>query len=675
MALEYPKTRTVDVVDTLFGTPVPDPYRWLENLDDPEVRAWIEAQNHLTRQILDSFPERQKILEELKTLYRTETFSLPNIAQDRYFYFRRKGLQNHAVLYLTEGSFQPGKGKVVLDPNTFSEDGTVALDWLYISPDGHYIAYGKSAQGTELSTLYLLDVTTQSLLPETIPDTRWTSIAWRPHNEGFYYTRNMDPKGFRPYVFYHALGTDPKEDVYVYGKGLPEDHLPGVEASSDHRYLFLSIHRGWGKNDLFVRPMDQDTGWTPIAVGKDATFSADVLRDTLVILTTDQAPRGRIVKAPLSNPQESQWQEIVPQMDGVIEGFQIVGGRIVVHVKQDTYSRLLVYDLQGHLGREIPLPMKGTVAFRGTPDKPVLYYQFQSFFYPPTMFVMNLETGETRQLWQMPIDFDVSQFEQRFVFYSSKDGTRIPMYILMPKAAPMDGSTPTLLTGYGGFGIGISPFFTKHLLPWFRRGGIVAIPGIRGGDEYGETWHKAGMQENKQNVFDDFIAAAEYLIREGYTSPEKLAISGGSNGGLLVGAVMTQRPDLFRAVYCAVPLLDMVRFHKFGVAHIWTTEYGNPDIEEEFRYIYSYSPYHHVQPGVRYPAVFFKTSEGDTRVHPMHAMKMAAKLQAIAPEDRPVLLYVEPKTGHGAGRPLWKFIESYADQLIFLLWQLGMIGD
>ncbi len=673
MAVEYPKTRTVDVVDTLFGTPVPDPYRWLENIDDPEVQTWIQAQNRLTRQILDQFPERQKIIEELKALYTTETFSLPTMAQDRFFYFRRTGLQNHAVLYMTEGTYRPGSGQVVLDPNTFSEDGTVALDWLYISPDGQYIAYGKSAKGTELSTLYILDVNTQTLLPETIPDTKWASVAWLPDNRGFYYTRNMDPEGFRPYVYFHRLGTDPKEDAYVYGKGLPEEYLPGVAASTDHRYLFLTVHRGWGKNDLYVRPMDQDTGWIPVAVGKDATFSADVFRDTLIILTTDQAPRGRIVKTPAAAPDESHWKEIVPQMEGVIEDFRIVGGRVVVHVKQDTYSRILVYDLEGNLLQELPLPMKGNAAIRGVPDKPILYYQFQSFFYPPTLFALNLDTGEGQKLWQMPVNFDPSQFEQEFVFYESKDGTRVPMYILMPKGIPRDGSTPALLTGYGGFGIGISPFFAKHLLPWFRRGGIVAIPGIRGGDEYGESWHRAGMRENKQNVFDDFIAAAEYLIRKGYTSPEKLAISGGSNGGLLVGAVMTQRPELFRAVYCAVPLLDMIRFHKFSVAHIWTTEYGNPDVEADFRYIYAYSPYHHVRPGVQYPAVFLKTSEGDTRVHPMHALKMTAKLQAVATEGRPVLLYVEPKTGHGAGRPLWKFFESYADQLIFLMWQLGMV--
>ena len=672
--IQYPKTPKVNVVDTMVGVEIVDPYRWLENLDDSRVREWIRQQNALTRGILDSLPGRRELIDELMKIFEAEVVSLPAIHGGRFFYTKRKGKENHPILYVVEDGFVPDSGRVVIDPNKFSEDGTVAMDWYYPSVDGRYVAYGKSKGGSENSTLYIMDVDRGEPVADTIPDARWASIAWMKEGNRFYYTRNTGGEKFRPMIFMHKMGEPWEDDRLVFGETLSEKEIPGIRLSSDGNWVIITVHRGWTQNDLYVMKLSSEK-LIPIAIGIEAIFSADVIGDTIFIKTNYKAPRYRILRTTIDKPDIGEWQEIIPEGKGVIEQFGVVGGKLVITVKQDTYYRLLVYTTGGELVHEVQLPTYGSVRFSGRWDSDELYYRFVSFFYPPTIYRLNLKTFEGELVFQQEVEFDHSEYEQHLIFYESKDGTKVPMYVIHKKGIVLDGNNPTILTGYGGFGLGMSPYFVKTLLPWLARGGVYAHAGIRGGDEYGEEWHRAGMLDKKQNVFDDFIAAAEYLIDVGYTKPDRLAIMGGSNGGLLVGAAMTQRPELFRVVVCSVPLLDMLRYHKFLVAHLWIPEYGDPEDPNAFKWLYAYSPYHHVEKGRIYPAVLFKTAESDTRVHPMHAMKMAAKLQALATPDRPVLLYIEPKSGHGAGKPLRKVVESYADNLLFIMWQLGMLGN
>ncbi len=681
MDIKYPDTPMQEVVNTLHGVEVRDPYRWLEDLDDPKVRAWIEQQNQLTRSILDSLPERDAIEKEIARLFKKESLSMPTYRNGRYFFYRRDPEQNHSVLYMSVGKFDPDDARVVIDPNGFSEDGTVALDFAYISLDGKLIAYGKSEKGSENSTLYILDVDTGRQLEDTIPNTKWTSLAWLPDNSGFYYTRNTGGDKFIPRVFFHRLGTRWEDDPMAFGDGLPETDLPGVSISRDGRYMFLYIHRGWDSNDLFIKDMRDGygwDGWKKISEGIDAKTYATVYRDTVYILTNYEAPRYRILKAPLEDPDITNAKEIYPQQGPrtVIRGIFLAGGKLLIRLSHNTYQKMIVADTDGNEEYEIPTPTEGIIyATNETEDRPRIYYSFQSFFYPPEIHSYDLKTHEDSLIYRMKTSYNPENFEQKFVFYRSKDGTEIPLYILYPRGIKLDGTHPALLTGYGGFDVSMSPYYNEIAMFWLSHGGVYALAALRGGGEFGEEWHRAGMRENKQNVFDDFIAAAEYLIDNGYTSSERLGIMGGSNGGLLIGAAITQRPDLFRAAVCSVPLLDMVRYHKFGVAKIWVPEYGNPDDPDDFKYLYAYSPYHHVREGVVYPSVLFWTAESDGRVHPMHAMKMAARMQAVARPDRPVLLYVEPKAGHGVGKPVKKRIKSTADELIFIMWQLDMLRE
>ncbi len=681
MELKYPETPVEEVIDTIHGVEVRDPYRWLENLDDPRVQQWIKEQNRLTRSILDSLKGRKELEAEIEKLFRKEWISLPTYINGRYFFYRHDPDQNHPVLYMSEGGFDIENARPIIDPNKFSADGTVALDYAYISLDGRYIAYGKSASGSENSTLYLLDVDTGEHLADTIPNTKWTSLAWLPNNSGFYYTRNIGGDKFIPRIFFHKIGTDWKDDPMFFGEGLGETELPSIHITRDGRYLILKIHHGWDRNDVFIKEVGDEPnweGWKTVAEGIDGLTSVHIYRDTVFIFTNYKAPRYRILKAPVSDPNIEKAEEVFPQQGPrtVLRSMTIAGGKLLIRLSHNTYDRLLIAGTDGQVVGEIKTPTEGIIyAVKETMDRPTIYYEFQSFFYPPEIHRFDLQSGEDTVIHRMKTSYNPEDFEQKFVFYRSKDGTEIPLYILYRKGIKLDGSHPTLLYGYGGFNVAMSPHYSEHAMLWMSHGGVYAVAAIRGGGEFGEEWHRAGARENKQNVFDDFIGAAEYLIKNGYTSTEKLGIMGGSNGGLLIGAVITQRPELYRAAVCAVPLLDMVRYHKFGVASIWISEYGNPDDPNDFKYLYAYSPYHHVRSGVKYPAVLFWTAESDGRVHPMHAMKMAARMQAVASPDRPVLLYVEPKAGHGIGKPITKRIQATTDQFIFLMWQLGMLND
>jgi prolyl oligopeptidase len=604
----------------------------------------------------------------------------PTICGRRYFYERREGLKNQPYVYLRQGSMKAPE-RVILDPNVFSEDGTVAVDWSYPSPDGSLYLYGRSSSGTEKSTLHILDVATGRDLPDVIPDTRAASVAWLRDGSAFYYVRHPAagsvPEGddaFFRRVYFHRLGTDPKDDTLVAGEGRPKEEWTDVSASSDWRYVFLTRSIDWAKNDLFVRPLDGGKDFTPVAVGLDGQVQGDTYRGTLFLRTNVDAPRYRIVKAPIERPGRESWVDVVPEGEGVIENFGLAGDRLVVQVLENAHSRLLVYDLAGKLLAEVKLPTLGTVSRLSTdPGRREAFFQFTSYVYPTAVLRLDAATGALETVEQLDPGVDLSGFTTEQVWFQSKDGTRVPMFVVRRGGGALDGKSAALLSGYGGFEISETPSFARSIVPWLEGGGVYAEANLRGGGEFGRTWHEAGRLERKQNVFDDMIAAAECLVREGYTSRQRLAIEGGSNGGLLTGACVVQRPDLFRAAVVAVPLLDMLRYQRYSIARLWIPEYGSADDPAPFPFLYAYSPYHHVVAGTDYPAVLLRTAESDSRVEPIHAMKMAARLQAATSGTRPILLRVETKAGHGQGKPVSKQIDEALDTLTFLMWQTGMI--
>ncbi len=676
-----PPARTVDVADEYHGVKVPDPYRWLENGDDPEVVKWLHAQGAYARAYLDAIPERAAIVSRLEKLYSAASVSAPSVVKDRYFFSRREGTQNHSVLYVREGSYE-APARVLIDPNAFSKDGTVALDWTSVSPDGRLIAYGKSSGGDEKSTLYIKNVGTGDHLSEEIPGTRYCNIAWLPDGKSFYYTRyplpGTVPPGDENYnrkVYYHELGDDWKNDKLVVGDLVKKEEMVNPYANSTDEWLFLSRSIDWSENDLYFRPLKSSEPFQPIAVGLGAQVSADVVHGKMFIRTDHQAPRYRVMTAVLEHPGPEHWKELIPQQKGVISSIRVIDRKIVAHIHEDVHSRLVVFDLEGKRIDEIKLPTLGSVGgIGGEWDDTEIFFSFQSFAHPPTIYRYDLRSRELETLEQVDVDVDVTKYETQQKWYRSKDGTRIPMFIVHKKGLDLDGRNPTLLYGYGGFDVSLRPRFRKGLFVWLERGGVYAVANIRGGGEFGREWHHAGRLEDKQNVFDDFIAAAEALIEMNYTSPDRLAISGGSNGGLLVGACAVQRPELFRAVLCGVPLLDMVRYHKFKIARLWIPEYGSAEDPEQFKWLYAYSPYHHVKDGTQYPAMLITTGDSDSRVHPLHAWKMTARLQAANDGDHPILMRMETKAGHGAGKPLSKIIEETADEFAFLMNELGMLS-
>ena len=677
-----PATRTVDIVDELHGVKVTDPYRWLEETESAEVHAWVEAQNQHYADYLAGYESTRSILlAELEQAFASAVSeAVPSVYGDCYFFSRRTGLQNHPVLYLRRGSFDQPE-QIALDPNTFSADGTVALDWYYPSPNGSLLAYGKSAKGSEKSTLYIRDLRTGKDLLDVIPHTRGCTVAWQTNGKGFIYTRyptpGTVPAGEENYwrkVFYHQLGSEWKDDPLVFESAERTD-WPVALRSADGKYAVIQNQRGWARNDLYVVPLAPGGKLRPLVTEVDAIFDADIFHGTIYLRTNLSAPRYRLLTTDLEHPDPADWKEIIPQSKGVLESCDIIGDRLVVNMSEDVHSRLLVHDLAGKLIEEIELPGIGTVEegdVSGKPESPELFYSYTSFNHPPTNFRGDLNTGKFAQYWQKATEVKPQQYVTKQVWFTSKDGTRVPMFVVHRKDLKLDGRNPTLLYGYGGFNVTYRSQFRESLFPWLRRGGVYVLASIRGGGEFGREWHDAGRMSHKQNVYDDFIAAARKLVADGYTCPEKLAIEGGSNGGLLVGAVLVQEPKLCRAVLCQVPLLDMVRYHRFRIAQLWMSELGNPDVAEEFHWLYAYSPYHHVQDGVEHPAVLLTTALEDSRVDPMHAWKMGARLQATG-SKHPVFIYTESEAGHGQGKPLKMQLKEKADEYAFLMAELGMI--
>jgi prolyl oligopeptidase len=672
----YPASRTDKVVDKLHGVEIPDAYRWLEVADSPEVKGWVEKQNALTKSLLDNVPGRARIHAQLSKLLEIGTIGTPVPRQGRYFYTRRTGTQNQPVLYVREGV--QGQDRVLVDPNTLSKEGTVALDWWYPSRDGRLLAYGTSKDGNEWSTLRVRDVDTGRDLADVIERTRHCSLAWLPDGKGFYYTRNP-PAGspdadYYRHVYFHQLGTDPASDPKVFGGGRPKDHWPNVLLTPNGRWLVVPVEIGFAKTDVYFKDLRQDGApFVPLVENVEALFDVTPRDDRFYVQTNDKAPRGHLYAVDPARPARETWVELIPEGPDVLDAVDVVGQTLAALYSHKASSRLQLFTPEGKPLQEVPLPTLGTVAgLGGEWNGQELFFGFESVTVAPSIYRMDLNTRQS-ELWQrVETDIDFSRYEVEQVTYPSKDGTPITMFLAHRKGLQRDGQNPTILTGYGGFNVSMTPTFSASRFFFLESGGLVAIPNLRGGGEYGEEWHRAGMLGKKQNVFDDFVAAAEWLIREKYTNPDRLAIVGGSNGGLLVGAALTQRPDLFRAVVCQVPLLDMVRYHQFLVAELWIPEYGSAKDPEQFKWLYSYSPYHHVKPGTAYPAVLLATAESDSRVDALHARKMAAALQAATRSDRPILLRLETKAGHGAGKPRAKVLEELTDTWCFLFWQLGL---
>jgi prolyl oligopeptidase len=678
-----PKAEKRPLEETLHGVKIVDNYRWLEDGSSPETQKWVEAEMAYTNAVLDPLPGREAIHKRLTELLSIGSISAPQIGGKYYFYARREGMQNQPIVFVRDGA--DGKDRVLVDVNQLAADGTIALDWYQPSENGRYLVYGTSPSGSEMSTLHIVETKTGKTLPDVIERTRAASIAWLLDNSGFYYTRYPKkgdvPEGqemYNRHVFYHELGTDPETDTKIFGEGRDPEDWPAVNLDNDGRLLLITVQQGWTKTELFLMDLKKGTPPERITTGKDFLYSGSIYNGRLYIVTNEDAPRYRVFAAEAGNYERDDWKEIIPQTDAVLQGASAWGGKLFAQYEQNASSQLKIFDLNGDHLSDLMLPAIGTVyQSDGKWDRDEIFYGFMSFTVPPTVYRYDLKTKATT-LWAK-VDapaIDPAAYEVNQEWYHSKDGTRVPMFIVNKKGLKKDGHNPTLLTAYGGFNVSLTPSFGRPAYLWMEHGGVYAVANLRGGAEFGEDWHRAGMLDKKQNVFDDMIAAAEYLIGEKYTDTDHLAIQGGSNGGLLMGAMITQRPDLFRAVVCQVPLLDMLRYQNFQIAKLWIPEYGSSDNPEQFKWLYAYSPYHRVKAGTEYPAILFMTADTDTRVDPMHAKKMAAEMQDEAKngasQTRPILLRIESKAGHGAGKPLTKQIEEFTDVYSFLFWQLGV---
>jgi prolyl oligopeptidase len=682
-----PKAKVAPVEDTVQGHKIVDRYRYLENPNDPDTELYVEQELNYTRAILDPLPGRNRIKARLSQLLAIGTVGTPQMGGRYYFHTRREGNQNQPILYVREGlnGGLNNEDRVLVDVNKLAADGTTALDWWYASEDGKYVAYGTSPSGSEISTLRVIETASGKLLPDSIERTQAASLAWKRDNSGFFYTRYPKkgdvPEGqevYNRHVFYHALGADPAQDPLIFGEGRDPQWWPNVSLSEDGHWLLIDEEHSFTKTEMFLQDLTAKNPPVEITAGKDFLYGADFYEGRLYITTNEDAPHYRVFVAGAANPKRENWKEIIPQTDAVLQNASVAGGKLLAQYQHNATSELKLFGLDGKKLADIPLPAIGDVfSLSGRYDRNEIFFGFQSFTVPPSVYRVDL-TGIKSALWAK-VDapsIDPSAYDVQQVWYASKDGTKVPMFVVGKKGIEKNGKNPTLLTGYGGFNVSLTPSFSRSMYLWMEHGGIYAVANLRGGAEFGEDWHRAGMLEKKQNVFDDFIAAGEYLISQKYTGKDHLAIQGGSNGGLLMGAMITQRPDLFRAVVCQVPLLDMLRYQNFQIAKLWVPEYGSAEDAKQFDWLYAYSPYHHVQPGVEYPAILFMTGDTDTRVDPMHAKKMAALMQAEArngaSRQKPILLRIETKAGHGQGKPVTKQIEESTDVYSFLFWQLGI---
>ena len=665
-----PPTEVKPVTEDIHGTSLTDPYRWLEDAKAPETRAWIDAQMKYTEQYLSQVKIRPEIVNELTKLERVETYGIPIERGGNYFFKKREADENQGSIYLRHGLH--GQDQRLIDATRLSADQNTSVQINDISKDGTLLVYGVRSGGADEESVRILDITKNHDLEDSLPTARYSGVQLRPDKQGLYYAR-FDPIG--TLVFYHKLGTPATGDELIFGKSFEGEtfgpmQLIGTEITENERYLVITVIHGVPAKrvDIYVKDLRQpNSPIHPIIHGIDSRFTPVNYGDDLYVLTDDDAPNYRVVKLQIANPDPKQWTTIVPEGKDVISGISIVDGKLFVTGLHDVVTETRIFALDGKPAGHITYPTLGAATeVYGREDSHEGFYSFESFTIPPAIYRYDVSSGKTEVFAKPTVPFASDQYEVKQVFYKSKDGTQVPMFISSRKGVKRDGKTPTLMFAYGGFLVDMTPSWNPEFAWWMEQGGFYAQPNLRGGGEYGEKWHKAGMFENKQNVFDDFFSAAKYLADEKYTSPEKLAIRGRSNGGLLMGAAMTQHPEMFGAIWCGYPLLDMIRFQNFLVGKWWTTEYGSSENAEQFPYLLKYSPYHNVKPGTKFPAIMFNTGDSDTRVDPLHARKMTALVQADNANDRPILLHYQTISGHSSGVSITQSIKDTADELAFL---------
>ena len=667
---QVPATRQDNVREVIHNVEIVDPYRWLEDQDSAETRKWIEAQNAYAHSLLDPQVKARPLITRLTEMLRHDQLSAPIQRGGSYFFSKRSAGRDQWSIYRRRGV--DGRDELLIDPAPLSKDQTTSVSMVGVVDDGTLLAYGVRRGGEDETDLHVFNVEKRKDLSDSLPRALYQGFAWKKDGSGFFYTVGLRGKGRR--LHYHQLGTNTANDAEVFGKDLGTDTWIEPVVSETGRYLLIVAQHGWARADLYFQNLSTGEPIRPLVTGIDAKFRPMFAGDVLFVQTDWQAPRSRVMKIDLRDPAREKWREVVPESQDSIEDTSVVGGKLFVNYLHNVSSRISIFSLDGTALGEVALPGLGSASLDGRADQEEGVLQFTSYTTPASIYRYSAKTG-TQTLWHREaIPFDSGQFQIEQVWYPSKDGTRIPMFLIHRKGLKPDGKTPTILYGYGGFNVSITPGFQARIAWWIEQGGLYAVANLRGGGEFGEAWHRAGMLANKQNVFDDFIAGAEWLIREKYTNPQKLAISGGSNGGLLVASVMTERPELFQAVLCWHPDLDMVRYYKFTKNNNPPAllEYGNAEDPEQFKFLYAYSPYQKVRKGVKYPAMLLTSGDADTRVPPEQARKMAARLQAATASDRPVLLLYDTKAGHAGGMPLSKTVEDMSLELAFLAWQLGM---
>jgi prolyl oligopeptidase len=678
--IKYPHPPKGNVKDNYFGTVVADPYRWMENDTSAAVRKWIEEENKITFDYLDKIPFRDKIKERLEKLYDYQRFSAPFKGGDRYFFFKNDGLQNQSILYIQNDL--ESTPQLFLDPNKFSEDGTVSLTTYAFSKDGRYFAYGIASGGSDWNEFHIMDVQTRKNLSDDLKWIKFSGIAW--YKDGFFYSRYpMPAKGkeltssneFQK-VYYHKIGNPQSDDIFIYG----DDNNPKMtftaQTTEDERFLVIYPSQGTSNNAVLVSDLSNPNSKViPVIANFNNNYSVvDNIGDKLIVITDKNAPRYRLVFIDPLQPQEANWKEVLPEEKSVLQSATIAGGKLISLYMQDANSHVYISDLDGKNKEEIKLPSIGTISeFIGKKEDKTAFYSFTSFTFPPTIYRFNVDTKQSTLYRKPDLDINFDDYMTEQVFYKSKDGTKIPMFIVYKKGIERNGKNPTYLYSYGGFNISLNPTFSASRLVLLENGGIFAMPNIRGGGEYGEAWHKAGTKLHKQNVFDDFIYAAKYLIKEKYTSPKYLAISGASNGGLLVGAVTNQHPELFRVAFPAVGVMDMLRFQKFTIGWAWVSDYGSSgESKQMFQALYKYSPLHNISSKKNYPSMLITTADHDDRVVPAHSFKYAATLQEKYNGKNPILIRIETRAGHGAGKPISKVIQEQADMWSFMFYNMGI---
>jgi len=676
--LTYPETKKVDQVDDYFGTKVADPYRWLEDDNAEDTKAWVEAQNAVTFGYLEKIPYRAKIKERLTEIFNYPRYSSPRRVGDHYFFTKNDGLQNQSVTYIQKGL--DGEPEVFLDPNQLSADGTVRAYLMGESADSRFVAVSRGEAGSDWSEIRVMEIATKTELPDRVRWVKFSGAAW--HGDGFYYSgydapapgEELSAKNEYQKIFYHKLGDPQEKDTLVWEDKEHPLRYVSAGTTEDEKWLFLILSEGTSGSEVWIKDLTKKNAKLGLLVkGFDYdSYPVEVVDGKVLVHTNEDAPNFRVVLVDPGKPAKENWVTVIPEKPEVLSGAGTAGGYLFSNYLKDANSKIFQHRLDGTLVREIELPALGSAGgFGGKRDEATLFYTFTSFTYPPTIYKFDPATGVSEVFRKSEVKFDPEAYETKQVFYESKDGTRVPMFIVHKRGLALDGRNPTFLYAYGGFNISMTPSFSAANIILLENGGVYAMANLRGGGEYGETWHKAGMLENKQNVFDDFIAAAEYLVREKYTTTGRLAIAGGSNGGLLVGAVMAQRPELFGVAFPAVGVMDMLRYHKFTVGWGWAVEYGSSANEKDFAYLYAYSPLHNLKGGVCYPATMVTTADHDDRVVPAHSFKFAATLQEMHACDKPVLIRIETRSGHGSSN-LSKAIEDLTDQWSFMFFNMGI---